>query len=53
MVFIMYVIEGYRHDEIAELLNISSGTSKSQLFKARKMLQQKIKELNKYGYGTN
>ena len=42
MVFVMYAIEGYKHDEIAELLNISSGTSKSQLFKARKMLQQKI-----------
>ena len=53
MVFIMYAVEGYRHDEIAELLNISSGTSKSQLFKARKMLQQKIKELNKTSYGTN
>ena len=53
MVFIMYAIEGYKHDEIAELLNISSGTSKSQLFKARKMLQQKIKELNKTSYGTN
>ena len=53
MVFIMYAVEGYRHDEIAELLNISSGTSKSQLFKARKMLQQKIKELNKSSYGTN
>ena len=53
MVFIMYAVEGYKHDEIAELLNISSGTSKSQLFKARKMLQQKIKELNKTSYGTN
>ena len=53
MVFIMYAVEGYKHDEIAELLNISSGTSKSQLFKARKMLQQKIKELNKSSYGTN
>ena len=29
-----------------ELLNISEGTSKSQLFKARQMLQKKIKELN-------
>lgn len=53
MVFIMYAVEGYKHHEIAELLKISEGTSKSQLFKARKMLQQKIIELNKTSYGTN
>ncbi|WP_138432995.1 RNA polymerase sigma factor [Winogradskyella algicola] len=53
MVFIMYAIEGYKHHEIAELLNISEGTSKSQLFKARQMLQKKIKELNNSSYGTN
>lgn len=53
MVFVMYAIEGYKHGEIAEMLNISEGTSKSQLFKARKMLQQKINELNSSGYGTN
>ena len=53
VVFIMYAIEGYKHHEIAELLNISEGTSKSQLFKARQCLQQKIKELNTTSYGTN
>ena len=53
MVFVMYAIEGYKHKEIAELLNISEGTSKSQLFKARQMLQKKIKELNNSSYGTN
>jgi len=53
MVFVMYAIEGYKHDEIAELLKISTGTSKSQLFKARKMLQEQIKTLNKTSYGTN
>ena len=42
MVFIMYAIEGYKHFEIAGLLKISEGTSKSQLFKAKKLLQQKI-----------
>ena len=36
-----------------QLLNISEGTSKSQLFKARQMLQTKIKELNNSSYGTN
>jgi len=53
MVFIMYAIEGYKHHEIASMLNISEGTSKSQLFKARQLLQQKIKELNTTSYGTN
>ena len=53
MVFVMYAIEGYKHQEIATLLQISEGTSKSQLFKARKMLQQQIKELNTTSNGTN
>ncbi len=53
IVFIMYAIEGYKHNEIADMLKISEGTSKSQLFKARKMLQQKINLLNKSSYGTN
>jgi RNA polymerase sigma-70 factor (ECF subfamily) len=53
MVFMMYAIEGYKHQEIADILNITEGTSKSQLFKARQMLQQKINELNNTGYGTN
>lgn len=53
MVFIMYAIEGYKHHEIAEMLNITEGTSKSQLFKARQLLQQKIKELNSTSYGTH
>ena len=52
MVFVMYAIEGYKHKEIAEMLNISEGTSKSQLFKARKLLQQHIKLLNKQSNGT-
>jgi len=38
MVFNLYVVEGYKHQEIAELLQISVGTSKSQLHKARAML---------------
>jgi RNA polymerase sigma-70 factor (ECF subfamily) len=53
MVFVMYAIEGYKHYEIAEMLQISEGTSKSQLYKARQLLQQKIKDLNKTNYGTN
>ena len=53
IVFVMYAIEGYKHNEIADALSISVGTSKSQLFKARKMLQEKIKKINKLSYGTN
>jgi RNA polymerase sigma factor (sigma-70 family) len=42
IVFNLYVIEGYRHTEIAELLGIEESTSRSQLVKARKWLQEKI-----------
>ena len=41
-VFNLYVIEGYSHKEIAELLQISEGTSKSQLARARYLLQDLI-----------
>jgi len=41
-VFNMFAIEGYSHKEIADKLNISENTSKSQLFKAREMLKQLI-----------
>jgi len=41
-VFNLYVMEGKNHSEISTLLNISEGTSKSQLYKARKFLRQKI-----------
>ena len=53
MVFVLYAIEGYKHHEISKMLDISEGTSKSQLFKARKMLQERINKLNASGYGTN
>jgi RNA polymerase sigma-70 factor (ECF subfamily) len=39
----MYVIDGYSHKEISEMLDISESTSKTQLFKARKQLQIKLK----------
>jgi len=42
VVFNMFVIEGYSHQEIAEQLSISESTSKSQLFKAKKALRKKI-----------
>ena len=43
-VFNMYVIEGYSHKEIAEALGVSEATSRSQLQRARTLLQSKIKE---------
>ncbi|WP_281540985.1 RNA polymerase sigma factor [Maribacter aestuarii] len=52
MVFILYAVEGYKHAEIADMLSITESTSKSQLFKARKMLQEKLKNQNIIGYGT-
>jgi RNA polymerase sigma-70 factor (ECF subfamily) len=41
-VFNLKVIEGYEHEEIAELLGIQASTSRTQLLKARKMLQALI-----------
>ncbi|MBM3919917.1 MAG: RNA polymerase sigma factor [Sphingomonadales bacterium] len=41
-VFNLYAIEGYNHGQIAELMGISENTSKTQLFKARKILQVKL-----------
>ena len=52
-VFVLYAIEGYKHSEIAELLRISESTSKSQLFKARKLLQSKVDQVNKLSYGSH
>ena len=42
MVFNLYAIEGYSHKEIASLLNISEGTSKSNLSRARAILQKRL-----------
>jgi len=47
MVFNLYVIEGLTHQEIAEELEVSINTSKSQLSKARRWLRNKILEKNK------
>jgi len=44
MVFNLYAIDGYSHKEIGEILNISIGTSKSNLSRARKLLQEKVEE---------
>lgn len=42
----LYAIEGYKHREIAELLGITEGTSKSQFSRAKRMLQSSIKALH-------
>jgi RNA polymerase sigma-70 factor (ECF subfamily) len=42
-VFVLYDVEGYPHAEIAELMGISPGTSKSQLHRARMMLREALK----------
>lgn len=47
VVFNLYAIEGYSHAEIAELLNVQESTSRSQLVKARKMLQTKVNDLQR------
>jgi len=44
MVFNLFAIEGYSHLEIAEMMNISEGTSKSNLSRARVILQKSVKE---------
>ena len=42
IVFNLYVIEGYNHNEIADLLGISESTSRSQLYKAKAVLRKQI-----------
>lgn len=46
VVFNLFAIEGYKHSEIAKKLKISESTSKSQLFKARKLLQYNYHKMN-------
>lgn len=50
-VFVLYAVEGYKHSEISELLQISESTSKTQLFKARKALQKMVNNQNSISYG--
>jgi RNA polymerase sigma-70 factor (ECF subfamily) len=52
MIFNLYAIEGFKHKEIAQMLGINEGTSKSQLSHARKILQKQITTLKNYEYGT-
>jgi RNA polymerase sigma-70 factor (ECF subfamily) len=44
-VFLLIEVEGYSHKEVAEILHISEGTSKSQLFYAKRQLRALLKDL--------
>ena len=48
IVFNLYVMEGYKHKEIAEMLSISENTSKTQLLKAKKMLRNQLETVLEY-----
>lgn len=52
MVFVLYTVEGYKHHEIADMLSITESTSKTQLLKARRMLQDQLRKQNNIGYGN-
>ena len=52
MVFTMYVVEGYNHREIGELLGIQEGTSKSNLAGARQKLQEMIRNYSPQLYAS-
>ena len=45
-VFLLIEVEGYNHREVAEMLDVSEGTSKSQLSRAKKMLRKKVIKIN-------
>ena len=42
VVFNLFAVEGYSHQEIGEMLGISNGTSKAQYFRAKELLREKI-----------
>jgi RNA polymerase sigma-70 factor (ECF subfamily) len=42
-IFVLHDVEGYKHQEIADLLEISPGTSKAQLHRARMMLRKSLR----------
>lgn len=49
LIFNLFVLEGYSHKEISEMLNISESTSKTQLFRAKELLVELHKKINKVG----
>jgi RNA polymerase sigma factor (sigma-70 family) len=51
-VFNLYAIDGYKHEEIAQHLGITAGTSKSNLSKARTYLQRLLKKTDSHAYAA-
>jgi len=51
VIFNLYAVEGYKHKEIAELLNISEGTSKSQYARAKSLIKEMITETGEVKHG--
>ena len=47
IIFNLYAIEGYKHKEIAEILNISHNTSKSQYLRAKEKIREKLEAISK------
>jgi RNA polymerase sigma-70 factor (ECF subfamily) len=41
-VFVLHDMEGYRHEEVAEMLGLAEGTSKAQLHRARRLLREAL-----------
>lgn len=52
VIFNLFAVEGYKHNEIAEMLKISEGTSKSQYSRAKSILSEKILNQEKVRYGS-
>lgn len=52
VIFNLFAVEGYKHHEIAKLLEISEGTSKSQYSRAKSILIEKIQKRDSMTYGT-
>jgi RNA polymerase sigma factor (sigma-70 family) len=53
MVFNLYALEGYKHKEIAEMLEIDINTSKSQYSRAKKLIRKKLETIGKIATNTN
>lgn len=51
-VFVLHDVEGYKHEEIGELLGVSIGTSKSQLHRARMSLRSHLNETHEHRVTT-
>ena len=53
IVFSLYVLDGYSHKEISEMLKISTGTTKSNLYRARLILKEKIEKTTAFKFESS